>query len=101
MPTFVVTYSLVEDMENRRTPYRQMHFQYLELSKSTGTLLVAGPLRDPYDGALFLLETDSKAAAHSWATNDPYVQAGLVNGFSVREMTVAVAKWQERTVVPS
>ena len=95
MRLFVVTYSLVEDMGERRVPYRDAHFEYLEQSKAGGKLFLAGPCKDPYGAAIFMLDMNTRGEAMAWAAGDPYVQAGLVTGVDVKELAVAVSRWTE------
>lgn len=85
-----------EDVENSlplRQSARPDHLARLELLKSEGRLLVAGPnpaldTTEPGDagftGSLVIAEFDSLAAAQEWADSDPYVKAGVYDQVVVK-----------------
>lgn len=87
---------LSEDVENSlplRQSARPAHLQRLEVLKSEGRLLVAGPhpaidSENPGDagftGSLVIAEFDSLAAAQLWADADPYLAAGVYKTVTVK-----------------
>ncbi len=91
--TFAVTYRFVPNIQERREPHRPAHFEYLRQALEAGHLVLAGPLEDPYDGGLLLMEFDDRGQAMTWVSGDPYVKAGLVNELSVRTFTVLVSRY--------
>lgn len=78
-----------QDVENslqKRLSVRPAHIERLQVLKSEGRLLIAGPhpaidSEDPgsegFTGSLVVAEFDSLIAAQDWADKDPYVDAGV------------------------
>ena len=69
-----------------RVQLRPAHLARLEALKNAGRLLVAGPLpaidaEDPgpagYLGSLIVARFGSLAEAETWASQDPYLEAGV------------------------
>ncbi|MEE2913626.1 MAG: YciI family protein [Pseudomonadota bacterium] len=85
-----------EDMENSlkvRLETRPAHVDRLEILKSEGRLVLAGPHpavdnEDPgeagFTGSLIVAEFESLEAAQSWADADPYVAAGVYARVTVK-----------------
>jgi uncharacterized protein YciI len=75
-----------EDSLAARQQARPDHLQRLEALKNAGRLLTAGPMpaidaEDPgpagFTGSLIIARFDSLAEARTWASEDPYVAAGV------------------------
>ena len=87
-----------EDMENSlkvRLETRPAHVDRLEILKSEGRLVLAGPHpavdnEDPgeagFTGSLIVAEFESLEAAQSWADADPYVAAGVYARVTVKPL---------------
>ena len=85
-----------EDRENSlkvRLETRPAHVDRLEILKSEGRLVLAGPHpavdnEDPGDagftGSLIVAEFESLEAAQSWADADPYAAAGVYARVTVK-----------------
>lgn len=82
-----------EDSLERRLSVRAQHLARLQQLQNEGRLLLAGPYpavdsNDPgpagYTGSLIIAEFDSLDDAQSWADADPYVEAGVYAGVSVK-----------------
>jgi uncharacterized protein YciI len=89
MPYFALTYDVVGDFMERRTPYRPEHLQLARDAQARGELILAGALGDP-PGALLVFKSADRSAAEAFATADPYVAAGLVTRWQVRPWTVVI-----------
>jgi uncharacterized protein len=87
---FLLFYEFVPDYLDRRAQYRAEHLRSAWESKERGDLILAGALTDPTDGAVLLFQGESDANARAFATNDPYVKAGLVTRWYVRAWTTVV-----------
>ena len=85
---YLLMYDVADDYLERRTPLRPAHLAMARDAHERGDLVLAGALADPVDGAVFVFR--SKAAAEAFATNDPYVQQGLISGWRVRTWTTVV-----------
>lgn len=71
-----------------RLDTRTAHLDYI---KTTGVVEMAGPFLDEAGqmcGSLIILDVADMAAAHAWADNDPYAQAGLF-------ATVTLSAWKK------
>jgi uncharacterized protein YciI len=90
--TFVISYTYVPQIAERRQPHRADHLAHLQRACDEGRLVLAGATADPVDGAILVVEAGSPGEVFGWVANDPYARAGLIHAVSVREVTVAVAR---------
>jgi uncharacterized protein len=90
MPHWMLTYDLVDDYLERRTPLRPEHLDLAQAAHERGELVMAGALADPADRAVFVFHTDDAGPAEAFAQADPYVREGLVRGWTVRPWTVVI-----------
>jgi uncharacterized protein YciI len=90
-------YSIVAiDNDNsleKRLAARPAHLERLQQLQNQGRLLTAGPNpaidnEDPgpngFTGSIIIAEFDSLDAAQNWADADPYIEAGVYAGVSVK-----------------
>ena len=91
MPYFVLTYDVVEDFGNKRTPFRPAHLKEVRESNARGELVMAGALGEPTEAMLIFRGRD-KSIVEQFVTNDPYVKEGLVKSWKVRPWTVVVGQ---------
>lgn len=91
MPYFALTYDVVDDFVNKRTPLRPSHLKEVREAQARGELIMAGALGEPA-GALLIFRAVDKSTAEAFAHNDPYVKAGLVTKWRVRPWTVVVGQ---------
>jgi uncharacterized protein YciI len=89
---YLLMYDFVSDYLERRATYRAEHLKLAWEASERGELVLAGALAEPTDGAVLLFEADSPAAAEAFARKDPYVLAGLVTRWRVREWTTVVGE---------
>lgn len=89
---YLLMYDLVSDYLERRAAYRDEHLKLAWAATERGELLLAGALAEPTDTAMLLFQGDSAAAAEAFAKADPYVLAGLVTRWRVREWTTVVGE---------
>ena len=85
-----------EDVENsleKRIAARPDHLDRLYQLRDNGRLLLAGPhpavdSEDPgsagFSGSLVVAEFDSLKSAESWASEDPYIAAGVYSNVTVK-----------------
>jgi uncharacterized protein YciI len=91
MPYFVLVYDVVDDFANKRMPFRPAHLQEVRDAHARGELVMAGALGEP-TAALLIFRVKDKSVVEHFATNDPYVKAGVVTGWKVRPWTVVVGQ---------
>jgi len=89
---YLLMYDLVSDYLERRAAYRDAHLKLAWAATERGELLLAGALAEPTDTAVLLFQGDSAAAAEAFAKADPYVLAGLVTRWRVREWSTVVGE---------
>jgi hypothetical protein len=90
---YVINATDNEGSLERRLSVRARHLARLQELQNQGRLLLAGPYpavdsNDPgpagFSGSLIIAEFDSLEDAQSWADADPYVEAGVYAGVSVK-----------------
>jgi uncharacterized protein len=82
-PHALLLYVYVEDILERRVPYREEHLALVNAWKADGRLLMAGPLGDPPTGAAFVFQVNDLAEVDEFEAADPYIAAGLVTSHSL------------------
>lgn len=97
---YLLIYELVDDYVAKRAPLRAQHLEMAWASVGRGELVLAGALADPVDGAVFVFQGDSPAAAEAFAKADPYVKNGLVKSWRVRPWTTVVGEAAATPVKP-
>ena len=90
MQYFTLSYDVVPNFIDRRTPFREAHLRRVRDAHDRGLLVLAGALGNPPDGALLVFRSDSAAAVEDFARADPYVNEGLVTAWHVRPWMVVV-----------
>jgi len=83
-------YDYVENVVERRAPYREAHLDLVRKYVSRGELVLAGAFAGPVDGAAFAFNVDGRATVEEFVGEDPYVAEGLVAKWQIREWTVVV-----------
>jgi uncharacterized protein YciI len=91
MPYFVLSYEVVDDFANKRTPFRPAHLKEVRDAHERGELVMAGALGEPAE-AMLIFRTNDRSAAENFATNDPYVKSGIVKKWTIRPWTVVVGQ---------
>jgi hypothetical protein len=90
---YVINATDNEGSLERRLSVRARHLARLQELQNQGRLLIAGPYpavdsNDPgpagFSGSLIIAEFDSLEDAQSWADADPYVEASVYAGVSVK-----------------
>ena len=95
---YLLMYDLVPDYLERRGAYRDAHLKLAWAAAERGELQLAGALAEPVDTAVLLFEGDSPAAAEAFAKADPYVLAGLVARWRVRQWMTVVGEGAAKPV---
>jgi uncharacterized protein len=83
---YALFYDYVEDILERRDPYREAHLGAIRAGQQDGRILMAGPLGDPPNGAAIIFA--EREAAEAFAHADPYVANGLVTDWRVELWTL-------------
>jgi uncharacterized protein YciI/heme-degrading monooxygenase HmoA len=96
MNYYALLYELVDDMVQRRVPFREEHLRLAREARERGELILAGALSEPVDRALLVFHVDDKGKVENFASKDPYVLNGLAKKWEVRPWNVVVGN--EETV---
>ena len=90
MNYYALLYELVDDMVNRRVPFREEHLRLAREARARGELVLAGALTEPVDRALLVFHVDDRSKVEDFARQDPYVLNGLAKKWAVRPWNVVV-----------
>jgi len=97
---FLLFYDFVPDYLEQRAAHRDKHLELAWDLQRQGVLLLAGAFADPVDGAVLLFKCDSRSVPERFAATDPYVTAGLVTRWTVREWSTVVGDDATKPVKP-
>jgi uncharacterized protein YciI len=86
----VLFYDYVENVVERRAPFREAHLAYARRCKDEGKLVMAGALGSPPTGAMFVFLVDDPAEIDAFVAADPYVQNDIVTDHRVVPWTVVI-----------
>jgi len=95
---YLLFYDVVDGYVGRRAPFRSAHLALARAAAARGDLVLGGAFANPPDGAVLLFRGASPAVAEAFATQDPYVQNGLVRRWYVREWTTVVGPLAEAPI---
>jgi uncharacterized protein YciI len=87
---FLLCYDYVENIVERRTPYREAHLALVREYVERGELVFGGAFANPADGAAIVFKVENQARIEEFVEKDPYVINGLVTEWRIREWTVVV-----------
>jgi uncharacterized protein len=79
----LVLYDYVENVSERRGPYREAHLARIASERERGRLLMAGALGDPPRGAAFVFKGLGREEIEEFVRSDPYVEGGLVTSWLI------------------
>jgi uncharacterized protein YciI len=86
----VLFYDYVEDVMERRGPYRAAHLDHARAWKDAGKLVSGGALGRPPSGGMLVFLVDDPSEVEAFASDDPYVRNGIVTAHRVVPWTVVV-----------
>jgi uncharacterized protein YciI len=88
----LLLYDYVEDILERRAPFREAHVARIREAHEQGVLLMAGALAEPVDGAVLVFTTDDRSVVEDFVARDPYVREGLVTTWRIRLWNVVIGR---------
>jgi uncharacterized protein len=100
MKYFALLYDLVDDMVNRRVPFREEHLRLGREALARGELVYGGALAEPVDKALIVFHTDDKSKVENFARRDPYVINSLATKWEIRPWNVVIGNDPEAPLAP-
>ena len=87
---YLLVYDYVENVVERRAPFREEHIALARGAHERGELVMAGAYAEPVDGAVFVFRVDDPSVVEAFVQADPYVANGIVTGWRVRPWTVVI-----------
>lgn len=88
MTAFLLLYEYVEDVLERRGPYREEHLARIRELQAAGQVSLAGALGDPPNGGAIAFVDVDQADVERFAQEDPYVRAGVVSNWRIEPWTL-------------
>jgi uncharacterized protein YciI len=85
---YVLSYTYVEEMAERRVPFREEHLARARAAHERGELVLAGAYGDSPAGAVLIFRTEDPSMVEAFVNNDPYFLNDLVVSWKVRPLTV-------------
>ena len=76
--TYLLLYTYVEDMADRRGPYREEHLAKIRAERDAGHITQAGALGTPPTGGAMVWSGVTPEDIEAFTAADPYVINGLV-----------------------
>jgi hypothetical protein len=79
----LLLYEYVEDIAERRGPYREGHLERIRAEKDAGRVVMAGALGNPPSGGAIAFRGVGRDHVEQFVDADPYVQASLVRSWRI------------------
>ena len=90
-PTYLLlTLDYVEDILEKRDPYRAEHIAGAKAQEAAGKCVLAGALQNPTDKGVFVFKDCDEAYVKAFVEGDAYYKAGLVPGYTIRPWMIVV-----------
>jgi uncharacterized protein len=77
----LLLYEYVEDIADRRGPYREAHLERIRAEQDAGRVTLAGAIGDPPSGGAIVFKGVDRGHVEAFVGDDPYVTAGLVTSW--------------------
>ena len=87
--TFVLEYTYVDNMAEKRVPVRPAHLEFTKSYVDNKSLIAGGALVPAMETGLLLFR-GSKDMVETFAKNDPYVVNRVVTKYKISEWAIAV-----------
>jgi hypothetical protein len=84
----ILFYDYVDDVLERRGPYREAHLAGIGAERDAGRVVMAGAIGDPPHGAVIVFGDVAPDVIEAFARADPYVVGGLVTTWRVEPWNV-------------
>ena len=82
-PHHLLLYEYVEDMAQRRGPFREAHLERIRAQRDAGKVVMAGALGNPPTGGAIAFKGVQREEVEEFVHDDPYFEAGLVTSFRI------------------
>ena len=79
----LLIYDYVEDIAERRGPYRDGHLANIGLEQAAGRISMAGAIGDPIVGGAMAWQNATADQIEAFVQADPYLEAGLIASYRI------------------
>ena len=86
--TYLLLYTYVEDMAERRVPHRDAHLAAIRAERDAGHITMAGALGTPPTGGAIVFSGVTPEDIERFTAADPYVVNGLVTAQRIERWNV-------------
>jgi len=90
---FILFYDTVDDYITRRAAFREEYLRLTRQHADDGSLVMAGALADPTNGAVLIFQGDGPEVAETFARNHPHGKNGLIRQGRVKKRPEVVDGW--------
>jgi uncharacterized protein YciI len=87
---FMLFYDYVDNVVERRAPFREAHLRLAKEWVERGELFAGGAFAEPVDGAAIVFKVENRGRVEEFVKNDPYVANGIVTKWRIRPWTVVL-----------
>lgn len=87
----ILHYTYVDDIVERREPYRSDHLDGIKQAVARGEIVMAGATGEPVTGAVIVFAGVRPEDVERFAAADPYVVAGLVASWRIEPWNVVLS----------
>ncbi|MBI3015851.1 MAG: hypothetical protein HYY65_12535 [Candidatus Tectomicrobia bacterium] len=88
---YLLSYDFVENIGERRAPYREEHLKLVREAHERGEIVMAGAAGERPDGAVLVFRTNDVQDVEGFVKKDPYAANRLVTQWRVQPWTVVVS----------
>ncbi len=96
----ILRYNYIDNMAEKRAPYRQSHILHIQSYSSKNKIKMAGAVGNAVEGLFIFNENVSKEEITSFLKNDPYFQNNLVAQYSISDYTVVSGTNFDEIITP-
>jgi hypothetical protein len=86
--TYLLLYTYVADMAERRGPYREAHLERIRAEQNAGRVTLAGALGTRASGGAIVWQGVTPQEIERFTAEDPYVLNGLVTAQRIERWTL-------------
>lgn len=83
METHILFYDYVDDLLERRAPFREAHLAAIRAARERGEVGLAGAIGDPPHGGVIVFQGVSPEEIDAFARQDAYMEAGLIRDYRI------------------
>jgi uncharacterized protein YciI len=87
---YALKYEYVENIVEKRTPYREAHIAHFMKQVQNGNIILGGSIDQPPTAGLTIVRNLTEKEVEQIAKQDPYVINGLVTKYTIKPFLAVV-----------